>query len=566
MSKEESNNKIIENLYSRQIGTIGKEAMNHLMKLKVLILGMRGNGIEIAKNTVLSGVNQVTIYDSAPVTLNDLGSNFYLEEKDIKKRRDDSVLKKLKDLNPHTHVDRLQLKPEESLEKFLLKLNFKYNVIVQTEFTSEEKILKLSEYCHSNNIYFIYGVVFGLNGFIFNDFGEDFTIVDIDGREPKRYHCKNLTNEEKCVMSLEEDKVGFAQNDKILFKAVEGMTNLNNLKEPVKILEVKIDENNKKSFVLDINSTNFGKYKQGGLVYKPKEPTSKKFKSFKESTSIPFVRKDKEEYFTANEETEEFLYSERYYLSIILAIGKYLNNHKNLPELGFIGPSREIANIAEDLFTQMKVHDEEMNIKYDEYPEEEIKKFIKRDVMNMVKISRAEIAPMCSLIGGIISQEIMKTVGKYEPIDQWKFFDLPFVKPTEKREEIFLNLYETRYLEQIAIFGRKFQEKIKNLELFIIGSGAIGCEVLKNFAMMGVSTNKGKQSLITDCDTIEMSNLNRQFLFRKEDIGKSKSLVACRAIKKMNPKFNCLSTEKKVAKETEDIFDEKFWKGKDYII
>jgi ubiquitin-activating enzyme E1 len=63
-----------------------------------------------------------------------------------------------------------------------------------------------------------------------------------------------------------------------------------------------------------------------------------------------------------------------------------------------------------------------------------------------------------------------------------------------------------------------------------------------------------------------MSNLNRQFLFRKEDIGKSKSLVACHAIKKMNPEFNCASTEKKVAKETEDIFDENFWKRKDYII
>ena len=78
-----------------------------------------------------------------------------------------------------------------------------------------------------------------------------------------------------------------------------------------------------------------------------------------------YVRKDKEEYFTSSEENEDFLYNERYYLSIILAIGKYLNNHKNLPELGFIGPSElsgpseEIANIAEDLFNQMKVHDEE---------------------------------------------------------------------------------------------------------------------------------------------------------------------------------------------------------------
>ena len=83
---------------------------------------------------------------------------------------------------------------------------------------------------------------------------------------------------------------------------------------------------------------------------------------------------------------------------------------------------------------------------------------------------------------------------------------------------------------------------------------------------MGVSSKKGKKSIITDCDNIEMSNLNRQFLFRKEDIGKSKSLTACNAIKKMNPDFNCISTEERVEQKTENIFDEKFWKSKDFII
>jgi len=113
---------------------------------------------------------------------------------------------------------------------------------------------------------------------------------------------------------------------------------------------------------------------------------------------------------------------------------------------------------------------------------------------------------------------------------------------------------------------KNFKKKIKNFELFIIGSGAIGCEVLKNLAMMGVSINEGRASMITDCYTIEMSDLNSQFLFRKEDIGKSKSLVACNAIKKINSEFNCISSEKKVAKKAEDIFNEQFWTNKDYII
>ena len=59
-----------------------------------------------------------------------------------------------------------------------------------------------------------------------------------------------------------------------------------------------------------------------------------------------------------------------------------------------------------------------------------------------------------------------------------------------------------------------------NSNIFVVGSGAIGCEHLKNFSMMGCNL------IVTDMDTIERSNLSRQFLFRNTDIGKLKSVVA----------------------------------------
>lgn len=52
-------------------------------------------------------------------------------------------------------------------------------------------------------------------------------------------------------------------------------------------------------------------------------------------------------------------------------------------------------------------------------------------------------------------------------------------------------------------------------------SGAIGCELLKNLAMMGVACGEGGLIKITDMDQIEISNLNRQFLFRMNDVGVS---------------------------------------------
>ena len=47
-----------------------------------------------------------------------------------------------------------------------------------------------------------------------------------------------------------------------------------------------------------------------------------------------------------------------------------------------------------------------------------------------------------------------------------------------------------------------------------VGAGAIGCEILKNLAMMGVGGGANGRVFVTDMDIIEKSNLNRQFLFR----------------------------------------------------
>ncbi len=47
-----------------------------------------------------------------------------------------------------------------------------------------------------------------------------------------------------------------------------------------------------------------------------------------------------------------------------------------------------------------------------------------------------------------------------------------------------------------------------------VGAGAIGCELLKNFAMMGVGCSTEGAVYVTDMDIIKKSNLNTQFLFR----------------------------------------------------
>ncbi len=65
---------IDEALYSRQLYVLGHEAMLKMKNAAVLVVGVRGLGVEIAKNVALGGVKSITLYDPAPATIADLSS------------------------------------------------------------------------------------------------------------------------------------------------------------------------------------------------------------------------------------------------------------------------------------------------------------------------------------------------------------------------------------------------------------------------------------------------------------------------------------------------------------
>ncbi|KAL8680714.1 MAG: hypothetical protein Q9186_003112 [Xanthomendoza sp. 1 TL-2023] len=75
-----------------------------------------------------------------------------------------------------------------------------------------------------------------------------------------------------------------------------------------------------------------------------------------------------------------------------------------------------------------------------------------------------------------------------------------------------------------------FYNQIKQSRILMVGAGGIGCELLKNLVLTGFG-----EVHIVDLDTIDLSNLNRQFLFRHEHIKKSKALVAKESAGKFNP-------------------------------
>ena len=552
------NENIISNLYSRQIGLYGIETMKKIMKLNVFIYGMRGLGVEITKNIILAGPKKVTIFDQNIAKINDLSANFYLSKEDIenKKRRDESIIEKLSLLNPYVKVEILKGNNIlENIQNTPKDNESKYDVVLISEFLPREEIIEINAICRKNNIGFIYTSELGIFGFCFVDFGDSFCVKDENGEEPLKYCIKSITKEKNGIVKIDTTAgiLKMGDNNKVTFKEIEGMTELNNCKPR----NIKVLSNDS----VEIGDTSsFSDYISGGIMLQLKYEKEYHFNSLEERFEIPYTEEEglPEQIDVSKVNTNEIVHLG------LLALNKFYKEKKCLPELNNKEHENELISYGKEIY-EKKIKE---NLFWLNGLEEEIENFnetLEKTLLRLSLWARAQISPIASFLGGVSAQEIVKYTGKYRPIHQWIWFD--FSETVENLEQnIERNLKNDRYDDQIAIYGNKIQEGLANSNIFIIGAGALGCEFLKTFSLMGISINIDKKVTITDNDNIEISNLNRQFLFRHGDVGKSKSIIACESVKKMNSNFNCYPMKARIGIENENIFCEEFWENQNFII
>ena len=102
------------------------------------------------------------------------------------------------------------------------------------------------------------------------------------------------------------------------------------------------------------------------------------------------------------------------------------------------------------------------------------------------------------------------------------------------------------------------RDVIARAKVLMIGAGGIGCELMKTLACSGF-----QNITAIDLDTIDVSNLNRQFLFRKRHVGMAKSIVAKESVEKFRPG---VTIEAMKANVKESRFDATYFKGFDVVL
>ncbi|XP_019188628.1 PREDICTED: ubiquitin-activating enzyme E1 1-like isoform X2 [Ipomoea nil] len=524
---------IDEDLHSRQLAVYGRETMRRLFASNVLVSGLQGLGAEIAKSLILAGVKSVMLHDEGTVELWDLSSNFIFSESDVGKNRALASLQKLQELNNAVTVSTLTTKLTKG------KLS-EFQAVVFTDISLKDAV-EFDDYCHCHQppIAFIKAEVRGLFGSVFCDFGPQFTVSDVDGEEPHTGIVASISNDNPALVScVDDERLEFQDGDLVVFSEIRGMTELNDAK-PRKIISAR-----PYSFTLDEDTTKFGVYERGGMVTQVKQPKVLNFKPLREALKDPgdFLLSD----------FSKFDHPPLLHLAF-QALDKFRSEMGRFPIAGSEGDAQKIIFIANDMNESLG------NAKIEDINPKLLRHFSFG--------ARAVLNPMAAMFGGIVGQEVAKACsGKFHPLFQFFYFDSVESLPTEALEPSDFSPLNCRYDAQISVFGHKLQKKLEEAKMFLVGSGALGCEFLKNLALMGVACNSQGKLTVTDDDVIEKSNLSRQFLFRDWNIGQAKSTVAAAAATSINPHFLVEALQNRVGPETENVFDDTFWENLNVVI
>ncbi|MBN3318424.1 SAE1 enzyme, partial [Atractosteus spatula] len=159
--------------YDRQIRLWGLDAQKRLRASRVLLVGMRGLGAEVAKNLILAGVKGLTMLDHEQVTEESSRAQFLIPVGSEGQNRAQTSLERAQYLNPMVEVKADPESAESKPEDFFLQFD-----AVCLTCCPRDLLVRVDQICTKNNVKFFSGDVFGYHGYMFSNLGPEHHYVE----------------------------------------------------------------------------------------------------------------------------------------------------------------------------------------------------------------------------------------------------------------------------------------------------------------------------------------------------------------------------------------------------
>ncbi|KAL5969221.1 Ubiquitin-like modifier-activating enzyme 6, partial [Taenia solium] len=376
---------IDDSFYSRQRYVIGDDAMQRLSDSIVLICGLGGVGIEIAKNLVLAGVRELILDDSTVCSAEDLVDQFFIRPDDIPqgRTRAEASQQHLAALNPYVRV---------SITAHPL-------TAAGTDMDQE------------------------INNFLL---------------------CKLHAEKPKLVIRG-SDQHKLSDGGLVTFHEVTGMVELNGQIVQVKEISPRVLE-------LDVDTRKFGKFTGSGLATEVKRAL--------EITHLPLAKQLEDPKVSVVDLVNPDSAAQLHVAFIALMAFIYVK--EQLPESW----SKKDAALFRKLAERFSLP----NMKID------------TDLLERICFtSRGQLPPLCSFFGGVAAQEVIKAVTcRFTPLNQWMYFGVDSLIPSEVPRNSGLSM-DLHWQDSPTYWNGLFDPSK-------VGCGAIGCELLKNLALLGLAS------------------------------------------------------------------------------
>jgi ubiquitin-activating enzyme E1 len=471
-------------LQSRQLATYGMSVMERLAGASVLIIGMNGLGVEVAKNIVLANVKRVTLADDRVASLRDMGSHFYLQLDDVgNTNRAEACLRSIKDVNPGVDVTCWTAPISEEL-----LADHDAVCVCDGVCRGEDEMasFKWNEFCRCRGVSFIRCEARGVFGYVFDDLTSP---VDGPGKYcvPDPGHTiAHISNSKTAVVTIDQPNVwGSLVGKTVRFSGIHGMLELNGVRAVVAAQEYRALFGNDRQLLVtlkDVDTSGMAAYRNGGVMTVDPFETVHQFTSFRDAwlcgataendaSAWPLVGDHGQNDNPFGLQCESFGMPNKHITRMLRAAFRALEND---PGRTF-NPGNEAEALAfvDEICGVIKLFDPRDFFTGDEFDceksidnREAVVDGMRPFFITFAMSCAGSINAVCACVGGIAAQEIIKSIALIEePLSQFLFVSFADIlpKPLPTFEEV--SPRNSRYDSHIAVLGAPFHSELRKLKV-----------------------------------------------------------------------------------------------------